>query len=499
MIKKLKYGVFTSSAILFVLIIISKFIGFFRDISLSFVYGTSIISDAYLISISIPTVIFTGLISSMMTAYMPIVNNIKDKKEVSKFNNNLLSIIVVFSFIMSIIFFLGSGVLIKIFGSGLNNEAFKLASSFLKVTIWCLPFLSSGFLFVAILQQSENYIQVGMNGIILNIFILLGIFISKYNLIFLTIMVLIGYIVQSAYFYFITRRNKLLSFHFIIRLKDRNIIKMFKLMIPVFLGQIIGEINNIVDKNLASRLAIGTITSLDYSYKIIAMIQGIAIFPIATVVFTKISKIIKNNRTSAYNIINTTINIGSMIIIPINVFLFFYSREIIKLFFYRGAFDIEALLRTTDCLEMYSLGLTPFALRCIIEKIFFADSDSKTPMITSVIGIFFNIILNIIFMRYYGHSGIALATSCSFWINFILLFIITKKRYKIFNRLDKKIYLVILYFVFDIFTIVIIKNFIFIKNLFFYITISLLLFISIHFVLFLLVYIKKSKKGEVHD
>lgn len=74
--------------------VISKCLGFFREIVLAYFYGASAVSDAYLISITIPTVIFAFVGTALATSYIPLYTSIekeKGEKEALRFSNNLIN------------------------------------------------------------------------------------------------------------------------------------------------------------------------------------------------------------------------------------------------------------------------------------------------------------------------------------------------------------------------------------------------------------------------
>ncbi len=83
---------------------------------------------------------------------------------------------------------------------------------------------------------------------------------------------------------------------------------------------------------------------------------------------------------------------------------------------------------TAIALAMYSIGLVAYGLRDIINKVFYSLQDTKTPMINGAIAMGLNIILNIAFVKFMGHAGLALATSLSALICTFLLFFSLKKK-----------------------------------------------------------------------
>ena len=104
------------------------------------------------------------------------------------------------------------------------------------------------------------------------------------------------------------------------------------------------------------------------------------------------------------------------------------AYPIIQLLFFRGAFSERALQITAESLICYSIGMLPIALRTIMEKVFYAYQETKIPMLNSAIGILSNIILDILLVPNIKHCGLALATSISSFITYIIFYIKLRKK-----------------------------------------------------------------------
>ena len=86
-----------NSLILLFWTLTGKIIGFLRDIVLSYLFGASIVSDAFLVSLSIPTIIFSGIISALVTTYIPVLSKINSNNERLQLNRNLCTLLFIFS------------------------------------------------------------------------------------------------------------------------------------------------------------------------------------------------------------------------------------------------------------------------------------------------------------------------------------------------------------------------------------------------------------------
>src|SRR5690554_3886879 len=129
--------------VMMVITIIAKLFGFAGEIALSYFYGTSSISDAYLISLTIPSVIFSLIGVGISTGYIPIYSNIIKEKSVNyadRFTNNLISFLMVICFIIIIITLIFTEQIVGILASGFTGETLRLTILFTRIAILNLGF-----------------------------------------------------------------------------------------------------------------------------------------------------------------------------------------------------------------------------------------------------------------------------------------------------------------------------------------------------------------------
>ena len=282
------------TAILLILItIISKVFGFGREITLSYFYGASNISDAYLISLTIPSVIFAFIGTGISTGYIPMYSNIQQKygeDEGNRFTNNLSNITIIICTIITIFGLIFTEPIVKLFASGFEGETLDLAVRFTKISLFGIYFTGLMHIFKGFLQIKGNYIIPALVGFPLNFITIAAIFLSsKTNILVLAIGSVIATASQllllTPYIYKKGYRHRLG-----LDIKDEHIKKMLYLALPVIIGVSVNEINILIDRTLASNIAEGGISALNYAKKLNGFVQGLCVTPILTVMYPTISK-----------------------------------------------------------------------------------------------------------------------------------------------------------------------------------------------------------------
>lgn len=414
------------------IIAISKFMGFGREILLSYFYGASYITDAFIISRTIPFLLFEFVGIAIVTSYLPIVSEIKqnkDENEVERFTNNLVSLVSILSTVIVIFVVIFATPIVKVFAAGFSGETLKIAVIFTRISVLGIYFTAYVYVFRGYLHYKRNFFAPELIGLPLNIVLMVGIVIS-YNLgaIHLAISGVLATFAQFIFLIPSIKRNKL-SYKFIFNPQDSYIRKMISLSLPVMIGVSINQINLLVDRTIASGIYVGGISALNYANRLNIFIQSIFVMSIANVLYPMISDMAATkNWHDLKKLIVKVINTISILVTPITIGTLIFAGEIVQLLFGRGAFDEHAIFMTTSALFFYSIGMMGFGLREILSRTFYSMQDTKTPMINASIGMIINIILNIVLSRFLGIGGLALATSIAATITTILLFMNLRKK-----------------------------------------------------------------------
>ncbi|OLO42368.1 murein biosynthesis integral membrane protein MurJ [Alkalihalophilus pseudofirmus] len=421
-----------AAIILIILSIVSKLIGFGREMTLSYFYGASSISDAYLISLIIPVVIFSFIGRAINTGYIPMYSKIEEKSgisEANRYTSNLVSIIIVICTIIVLIGIIFAEQIVLVFASGFERETIELAANFTRISIFGVYFTGVIAVMKGFLQIKGNFTIIGLISIPMSLLTIVSIVISANVSIYL---LTIGTVIATAsqlllLIPFVAKKGY--SFKPILRINDSRIKEMAFLSIPVIMGVAVNDINVIVDRTIASGIGPGAISALHYSNLINGFVQGIFVFALITVMYPTISKMAATNDIkSLKKVLTESINGICLLVIPASIGCMFLAEPIVSLLFGRGAFDANAISMTSYALFFYSIGMIGFGLREVFFRAFYALQDTKTPLINALIGVTVNIILNILLSRYLGIGGLALATSIAAIFTTALMYASLRKK-----------------------------------------------------------------------
>lgn len=420
--------------IIFVVILsfVSKFLGFTRELVLSNYYGASSISDIYLVSTTIPIVLWAIIGLGFVTVYMPVVTkfDLNDNIKINQFSSKFLNVILFFVTIFILVFHFYSEQIISLIAIGFSSEDIKISIGLTKLMIFSLYFTGIVSVLSAYLQLKGRFKFVAAISFPLNIILITSIILAyNYSLDFFAY----GFILASfsqVLFLFPFAYKSGFRYFLLSPFKDRNIKHAVNLSIPVVFSVLFIQINILVDKNISSSFGEGSVSYLNYAFIITSVVHTIIVMSLVSVAYPSITKfIVSNNIIQLSQLIINLMKLTIFALLPVSIFFIFYSVEIIDLIYKRGMFDDVAVENTSLIFYFYSFGILGVGFREILFRIFYGFSNTKTPVLISITCVLINIFLSIYLSRIFGVPGVALGTSISAFLTCFLSFLIVIRLY----------------------------------------------------------------------
>ena len=395
----------------------SKIIAFVKELSLAYYYGTSDISDIYLIALTIPVALFgifsAGISSSFIPAYKKAVGDKNNTVEGNEFTNEIIVVLIIGATLLIAVCFFLNDVIVDFFAKGFDSSKKEMTVAFSNIMVFAILFSCITTVMSSFLQSKEKSPVVGFLSIPLNIVLVVSISLSvSYNNIFI---LPYGYLIACAFqtvVFVLIARYYGYSILGKINLNNDNVRFFLSSVFALTIGSSAIQLNVLVDKMLASTVSVGGVASLEYGHRILDLISGLFIVSISTVQFPKL---VNNNGNieKVSECFHESIKTLIVFLVPMSFALVVFSKDIITVVYARGAFGSESIELTSSILVFYGIGLIAIGVREIVSKLYYALGNVSTPVINSIIGVIINIILSFILVNYFGVGGIAFATSIS--------------------------------------------------------------------------------------
>jgi putative peptidoglycan lipid II flippase len=425
-------------------ILISRVLGFLRDLLTASALGANIYSDIFFIAFKLPNLFRRIFAEGAFTqVFIPAFARSKHK---AVFSANIFLIFLSIILIITLLVNLLPALFTKAIAVGFDAKTIEIASPFVAINFWYLPLVFTMTFMSGMLQYKHHFATSAFSTALLNISLILALYLSQDKsqseiVYYLSYGVVIGGVLQVLVHILAIYKMGLVKLLFggfkYLRVKSKIIKKDTKKFrnnfFPAMWGNSTAQVSAFLDTFLASFLVTGSISYLYYANRIFQL--PLALFAIATSIalFPRVARYLKNKdeiKAKEYlkkafwflAFLLTLSTIGGMIL----------SKEIIWLLFERGAFDAQDTANTTTVLQMYILGLLPFGLQKLFVLWLYAQEMQMRAAKIATYSLGTYILFALAFITPYGVSGLALASTLGGFVSFTL----TIKVFGVKNFLD---------------------------------------------------------------
>ncbi|MCS7227476.1 MAG: murein biosynthesis integral membrane protein MurJ, partial [Endomicrobia bacterium] len=422
-------------------IMISRILGYFRDMLVASVFGAGFYADAFYAAFRIPN-LFRRLFgeNSLNAVFVPVFSEYIQKENKQTIEEFLSALTTVMLILLGVITFIGivfAVPLTKIITWGFQIDKLLLTAKLLQIMFPYMILICLAALGLSILNCLKVFFVPAVSSSSLSIseifFVLfiVNLLPEEQKVIGLAISVLFGGLLQFLINQIMVNKKfkiKIDFRKFFIYLNQPGVKKIYFLFIPVVFGFSIDQINALVDTLCASFLKEGSIAALYYSNRVMQLPLALFAISLTTVALPQMSQEVASNNLAELKLTiqSSLVNI-LLFILPASIGLIILGEPIIKTLFERGNFTPEATSMTYSCLAFYSSGLLFFSMTKILTSIFYAFKQPKYPVKIASVMLVLNAILNVILMQFLQVGGLALATSVTSLVATVLLFLKLKK------------------------------------------------------------------------
>ncbi|HYR69142.1 MAG TPA: murein biosynthesis integral membrane protein MurJ [Candidatus Dormibacteraeota bacterium] len=211
--------------------------------------------------------------------------------------------------------------------------------------------------------------------------------------------------------------------------RDPDVLRMVSLMTPAAVGIAAVQVNNFVSTFLASTLVEGSVSWLNYAYRLMQLPIGLFGVAIATVTLAEVARhAAQKNIAGLKETLSFSLRLVFLLTLPATLVLIALARPIVALLYQHGKFGASDTVETAKALWAYAAGLAAFSAVRVMVPAFYSLGMARIPVTVSFISIGITVGLNFLLMGPMRHAGLALATSIGSVLNFALLFWMLRSR-----------------------------------------------------------------------
>lgn len=417
---------------------LSRVLGYVRDAVVAYFFGAAMSADAFFVAFRIPNLLRRLFAEGSLTiAFVPVFSEYLEKKgekealRMAAAAFRLLGIILAAITVLGVIF---APAIVRVIAPGFASDPEKLALTvtLTRITFPYIFFIGLVAFCMGVLNAMRHFAAPALAPVFLNLAMIscAVLFSSVFAppVLALALGVIIGGVLQLALqapFMFkkgFSPFREMTIFH-------PGIKKVALLMGPAVFGAAVYQINIVVGTILASLLPSGSVAYLYYADRLTQLPLGIFGIALATATLPSLSRqAAKGDMEGLKDSFSYSMRLVFFVTVPAAAGLMVLGEPIVGFLFQRGAFDPQASRMTAQALFYYALGLCAFSSVRVVVSVFYALQDTATPVRMAVVSLLANIFLAMALMGPMLHSGLALATSVSSFINLVLLSIFLRRR-----------------------------------------------------------------------
>ncbi|HPE70324.1 MAG TPA: lipid II flippase MurJ [Thermotogota bacterium] len=417
--------------------LISKFLGFLREIVVAAKFGTSWRMDAVIIAMEpAETVagIVAGTIGTMMIPFYLELKREGDTEKLRTYASQVLKLSALVMLLFGVILFVFPNTMIHLFAPSFSGEVLEYAARKLKI-FSILPVIHGfGAIFTAILRSERKFIQMASSQLILNVVAIPVVFVLAPVLGETAFVVawVGGYGVMHLVLGLVCLPRLEKKQFFSLQPLSTQSKKTLSHAIPLIAGRSSGLINPIIDKVFASFLPAGRVAALRYSHVLLTMINGLLISSFLTTTFTEIGETVaEKNFSKLENRLKKTANDMINLVIPITFWVILMAEPLISFLFQRGSFDQQSTSLVSASLIGYSIIILTAPIGGLVGNVLVSMKDLRFINTLAVASIGANAFFDWILMAPFGHAGIAGSSAVVGLIHTTIGYFWLKKKYKL--------------------------------------------------------------------
>ena len=421
-----------STAVVGGMTLVSRILGFVRDVVFARMFGAAAGMDAFLVAFKIPNFLRRMFAEGAFSqGFVPVLSEVKTRQghdDVRVLVDHVAGTLGLVLFGLTAVAVVAAPLLIMVFAPGFigDDGRFDLAAGMLRITFPYLLFISLTACAGGILNAYGRFAVPAFTPVLLNLALLGAAWWLAPRMdepiTALAWGVFIAGIAQLAFqLPFLARLGLLPRPRPAFR--DPGVRRIMKLMGPALFGASVTQLNLLIDTLIASFLVAGSVSWLYYSDRLVEFPLGVFGIALATVILPSLSQRHAETDPEAFSrTLDWALRWVLLLGTPCAVGLMVLAGPILATLFQYGAFAAHDVDMAARSLVAYSVGLLGFILVKVLAPGYFARQDTKTPVKIGIVAMATNVVMNLILVWSLAHAGLALATSIAAFVNAGLLY-----------------------------------------------------------------------------
>jgi len=416
--------------------LLSRILGFVRDFVIARAFGAGLATDAFFVAFKLPNLLRRMFAEGAFSqAFVPILGEYKNSRssdETQTLINHVATLLTLALFVVTLIGVIGAPWLVWLSAPGFaeNADKFALTVSLTRITFPYILFMSLVALAGGILNSWSRFALPAFTPVLLNLsFIGMALFAVPYfdpPVLALAWSVFIGGALQLAIQIPALRRIGRLpriGIDWRAAWADPGVRRITRLMLPALVGVSVSQISLLINTVFASFLKTGSVSWLYYADRLMEFPSGLLGAALGTILLPSLARCHSQKADDEYShLLDWGLRLTLLLAAPAALALGILAIPLIATLFFHGAFDAQDVLQTRQALVGYSVGLTGLILVKVLAPGFYARQNVRTPVKIALISLAATQAMNLAFVPWIGHAGLALSIGLAACLNAGMLY-----------------------------------------------------------------------------
>jgi putative peptidoglycan lipid II flippase len=424
-------GIARNAAVVGGATLLSRILGFLRDLIIAFALGAGPLADAFFVAFRLPNLMRRLFGEGSLTmAFVPVYSRIREEQgreaAFTTARSAHIWLAIVLGGLSAVAMVFSKQLTLAIApGFAADPEQLALAADLVRICFPYTIFICGVALSMGILNAEGHFLTPALAPCVLNV-VLICAALSAVALDASVPHVLAYGVLAAGHFQFVMQQPALRKRGFSWRgawsFKDAGVLRTGRLMLPTVFGAAVYQINILIGTFLASLLSAGSISYLYYADRLVQFPLGVFGVAVSTAALPSLSRLSARADMDGFReALNASLRLTLFISLPAAAGLCALSEPVVSLLFERGAFADGAVEATALALMGYSVGLPAFAIVRPLVSAYYALEDTRTPVIAATLCVALYVACGVSMMQTLGHVGLALATTVASWGNAAIL------------------------------------------------------------------------------
>lgn len=420
-------GVLGAVSLVALAAVLSRVLGYVRDMLLAAKFGASGVTDAYTVAKGLPEAVSFVVSNALVLAFIPVYREVVERRGEEaawRLVNTVLNVATLVFVALWLAGELAAPGLIPLLNPGLSAESRGLAVSLTRIMMPMLLLVSLSGLSAGVLNANRRFAAPAFFGLASNLVVVAALlWVQESGQISWVAYSVVGGWALGVLIQLVDLWRTGYRYRHVVDLAEPALGRVWRLFLPVLLPTAVNEVQTFAARFVASRLAEGTISSLNYAVRISQLPFNVIGLALTTVIYPTLAE---QGAAGGRDDLKETLRDGlrrlSFLLVPMAAGTALFAVPIVRLVFERGAFTAEDTHMTAAALQFYAVGILFTGWMDMLNRTFYAVQDSVTPMWTALAMIALTIVLNAALVGPLGHAGLALSASLAPLLGSLFLF-----------------------------------------------------------------------------